>query len=62
MKTRRDIPHRSEFLTTEAHRLAVAEWHLAQATAAAFWFWARVLLCIASIPVCAIWLYACAYC
>jgi hypothetical protein len=56
------IPHRSEFLTAEAHRLAVAEFRHRQAVQAWRWFWFRVLLCLASLPVCALWLYACAYC
>ncbi len=54
-------PERRNYHTSEAYRLAVAEWQLAQATAAAIWFWVRVVLCVLSIPVCALWLYACAY-
>lgn len=58
---RREIPHRSEFLTDEGHRLAVAEWRHRQAVNASRWFWFRVVLCVLSVPVCALWLYACAY-
>jgi hypothetical protein len=56
------IPHRSEFLTTEAHRLAVAEFRHRQAVRARRWFWFRLILCALSIPVSLLWLYACAYC
>jgi len=60
--TRREIPHRSEFQTSEGHRLAVAEWRHRQAVRAWRWFWFRVFLCVCSFPICALWLYACAYC
>lgn len=54
-------PERRNYHTNESYRLAVAEWQLAQATAARVWFWVRVALCALAIPVSALWLYACAY-
>lgn len=58
---RRDIPHRSEFLTRDAWLLACAEFRHRQMILARRWFVFRVTLCCCAIPVCLLYLYACAY-
>lgn len=55
------IPDRREFLTREGWLLACAEERHRQAVTARRWFWFRIVLCILALPVCALWLYACAY-
>jgi hypothetical protein len=57
----RSLSNRPAF-SSLGQRLAAAESQHAQAVAASLWFWFRLILCALAVPVCALWLYACAYC